>query len=278
MLQPLTQEGSPSCLALADGTETVRPVLQQLLLQYDPLNVAWLGGYRSATPGTAFFFAYQAAMRCIDPALEPDAIAAFVISERGMKSLSAMATCMNPDGSLSGAKSHAMLADKGLNQLYVVARQEDDLICCRVDRTAPGVAVVPTAKSQPFMPDLPHSPLIFDHAPADLFCRDAHQQLNKPFRYWEDVHGLLAMTSWMCARLPQHAAELVAQASELAALYVADRRAYSLAALDKFEALLGTLEMVAAELPVAASKMWQRDKMLLVFTQPLRQRIRHRLS
>ncbi len=278
MLQPFGQEGTPSCLALADGVETVRPLLQRLLIESDTLNVAWQGGYQSATPGTAFFFAYQAAMRCVDPDLQPDAIAAFVISERGMKSLRTMATCVNADGTLSGAKSHAMLAKSGLETLYVVAREEENILCYRLSRSAPGISVTDSSKAQPFMPDLPHFPLTFDHAPADLFCADAHDRLNKPFRYWEDVHGLLAMTGWMCGQLAQPPQELTAGASELAILFRANGSHYSLAALDCFERLFALLESVARMLPPAANQLWQRDRMLLIFTQPLRQKIRSRLS
>ncbi|MCA6062651.1 acyl-CoA dehydrogenase family protein [Thalassolituus marinus] len=278
MLQPLRQEGTSSCLALADGVETVRPLLQRLLVESDTLNVAWQGGYQSATPGTAFFFAYQAAMRCIDPDLQPGAIAAFVISEREMKSLSTMATCVNADGTISGVKSHAMLASSGLEKLYVVARQDESIVCCLVDRSAPGVAVAESSKAQPFMPDLPHSPLMFSDTPAQVFCRDAHERLNKPFRYWEDVHGVLAMASWMCRQSPQHCDELTVLACQLAELFRADGSAYTLAAMDSFERLFALLESVSQTLPAEARQLWQRDRMLMVFTQPLRQKIRSRLS
>lgn len=274
MLLPFPQRASASCVSLADSFDAVSERLQQLLRDYDLLNTAWLGGYQSATPGTAFFFAYQAAMRRVDPVLSDDEIAAFVISERGMKSLRNMATELGADGCISGAKSHAMLAATNLNSLYVVARKGEDLVCCKVKNGDAGVSVPVSEKSQPFMPDLPHSPVCFDHTPCELFCDDAHLRLNKPFRFWEDVMGLLALSGWLCGQAESVSSSLLEAAESLAAAYMNNPDGYDLRALNAFDALFMRAEEAAAELPETAAQLWQRDKLLLVFTQPLRQKIR----
>lgn len=265
-------------LDLSSAPDVVRRHLGLLLSEGDTLNAAWQGGCLSATPGTAFFFGYQAAMRCVDSALPPDTIAAFCISEKGVRSLRDMTTVFAPP-LLNGAKSHAMLAGIGLDRCYVVAHQDDDLVCAVVDMTAAGINVQPSGKPQPFMPDLPHLPLRFENAEATLFCPDANNRLNKPFRYWEDVHGLLALTGWLASLLPADDADaLRLQASELAGQFRRAADAYSLITVDAVQQLLEKADAAAQLLPAEQQALWQRDRMLMVFTQPLRVRIREKLS
>ncbi len=264
-------------VSLSAAPDVLRSALAELLTLHSSHEAARLAGQRADTPGTAFFCGYQAAMRCLEPSLPADLWAAFCISERGLRSLSAMQTHYR-DGHLHGSKSHVMLAGQGLDRLYVVALDEQQrLVCVQVDAAASGLRAEAPGKAQPFLPEVPHFPVIFDDVVVTaLISSDAHRQLNRPFRYWEDVHVALAMAGWMSIRT--EAPALVAAAVDLAAAYVSQPGGYSLQSLGLLESLLRVLDHAAATLPVADNKRWQRDRMLLVLGQPLRQRIRAALS
>ncbi|MDK2777055.1 MAG: hypothetical protein KYX62_05285 [Pseudomonadota bacterium] len=264
-------------VSLSAAPDVLRSALADLLTQQPSHQAARLAGQQADTPGTAFFCGYQAAMRCLVPALPADLWAAFCISERGLRSLSAMQTHYL-DGHLYGGKSHVMLAGQGLDRLYVVALDEQQrLVCVQVDATASGLRAEAPGKAQSFLPEVPHFPVTFDGvAVSALISTDAHRQLNRPFRYWEDVHVALAMAGWMNART--EAAALAAAADELAAAYASQPGGYGLPALDRLESLLQRLDQAAAGLTAEDNKHWQRDRMLLVLGQPLRQRIRAGLS
>ncbi|MAD45050.1 MAG: hypothetical protein CMI02_00575 [Oceanospirillaceae bacterium] len=278
--------GSPEPLNLQQNPARVRRELAALLQQHSTTSAAWQAGLMAETPGTAFFCAYQAVMRCLDPALPGDVWAAFCISERGMGSLRNMTTQYTTAGGLSGSKSHVMLAGEGLDYLYVVARgdREEQLVCVTVPMQAQGVSVEDVSKPQPFFPDVLHKPVTFSQVTAEaVFSQDAHRALNRPFRYWEDIHLALALAAWLVAACRKEsrveaAERLCVEAEALKTAFSTQPERYHLAALDAFENLQQTMTDCTEWLTGPALLAWQRDQIVMAMTAPLRRQIRAKLS
>ncbi|MEK9766729.1 MAG: hypothetical protein VW274_09655, partial [Thalassolituus sp.] len=178
---------------------TLRLNLARLLRTESRAEAAVISGLRSDLPATAFLCGYQTAMRFVDPALAPEQWAAFCISEKNLSSLRDMQTTFS-GAEVSGVKSHAMLMDKGIDWLYIVAKDKDGLACRRLSAAAKGLSVLPSSGAeQPFIPELPHNGVRFNRSLTDTgyYRGNAHEKLNKPFRYHEDILGLLALSGWM---------------------------------------------------------------------------------
>lgn len=283
---------------------TLRLSLARLLRTEDPARVALLAGLRADTPGTAFLAAYQVAMRFVDPDLAPEQWAAFCVSEKGLRSLSSMATTLNHD-TLNGLKSHALLAGHGVDWLYVVARlsvpvsdavpvsgSESDpgsqsdkaaaLSCVRVAPSNDGIELIASSGRQPFVPDVPHAAVCFQSVAIDPGYRvdEAHPRLNRPFRYHEDMLVLIALSGWVIRQLPAASVnpQLQASLAQVVADYRPESLGYDLADLDNFEQLAAQLVQVSTALSGAAAQQWQRDKTLLMMGQPAREALRQRFS
>lgn len=289
----MTGASAPRLSVLQNAAE-LRRELAASFRTLSSVETAWQLGGRSDTPGTAFFCGYQAAMRQLDPALAADVWAAFCISEAGLRSLRQMQTRFDVQTScLSGEKSHVMLTGNGLDCLYVVAACDDDLLCVQVAANAPGVEVLSAPRVQPFLPDVPHTPVRFNtvNITSDYRCDQAHQRLNKPFRYWEDVHVALAFSGWLLANQSAEYATfepslngdnhdgavmqaLMGAADHLAQCFYTQPQRYSLVALDALEALLVCQDAMLPRLTADARTVWQRDRILLQLAVPLRAKIR----
>lgn len=297
-------------LSLSRDAVRLRRELATSFLTHTSVATAWQLGLRVDTPGTAFFCGYQAAMRQLDPALAADAWAAFCISESGLRSLSQMQTRFSAATScLNGEKSHVMLAENGLDLLYVVAASDDGLLCVQVAARANGVEALTARKAQLFLPDVPHTPVRFNDVQitSGYRCENAHQRLNKPFRYWEDVHVALAFSGWLLANISAEndvselninddingntssnasgntnatagTQNLIAAAEKLAQCFAAQSQQYSLTALDALEALLVCQDAMLPLLTADARTLWQRDRILLQLATPLRAKIRTSLT
>ncbi|MCD8523565.1 MAG: hypothetical protein LRY66_12235 [Saccharospirillaceae bacterium] len=287
-------------LSVRQNAAELRRELAASFRTLSSVETAWQLGARADTPGTAFFCGYQAAMRQIDPALAADAWAAFCISEAGLRSLRQMQTRFDVQTScLSGEKSHVMLAGNGLDWLYVVAASDDDLLCVQVAANAPGVEVLSARGIQPFLPDVPHTPVRFNtvNITSGYRCDQAHQRLNKPFRYWEDVHVALAFSGWLLANQSaeydafepslngdNHGNDgavmpaLMNAADHLAQCFYAQPQQYSLVALDALEALLVCQDAMLPRLTADARAVWQRDRILLQLATAVRGKIRSALT
>ncbi|WP_286718462.1 hypothetical protein [Thalassolituus sp. UBA2009] len=278
-LSALCQRGATAPrLSLEQDAALLRRELATSFRTLTSVEVAWQHGQRAATPGTAFFCGYQAAMRQLDPQLAADAWAAFCISEAGLRSLRQMQTRFDERTScLNGEKSHVMLARRGLDLLYVVAVCDDDLVCVQVTADAAGVEPLEARKEQPFLPDVPHTPVHFSNVTVTSAyrCLHAHQQLNKPFRYWEDVHVALAFSGWLMANADaDNTHSLVAAAGRLADIFSARPKDYSLAALDALEDVLACQDELLPLLADDVRALWLRDRILLQLAVPLRGKIR----
>ena len=258
---------------------TLRINLARLLRTASPAEAAIIAGLRSDLPASAFLSAYQIAMRAVDPSLPPEQWACLCVSEKGLRSLSEMETCIE-GGAVSGRKSHAMLAMDGIDWLYVIARSSSGLICQRVSSKAEGVSPHPAKPGQPVIPELPHHVVDFIASPVDAAYRvdDAHQRINKPFRYHEDVMTLLAFAGWVIrvAEVNTHRQRLVECMQVLAGGYSAAAVGYDKSQLEAFDALLDELMQIAT--PAKFQQTWHRDRQLLLMGQKARDIIRSRLA
>lgn len=263
--------------------EPLRKALARAFLQHSTTDLCWLLGAQAETPGVAFFIAYQAALRCLDPSLPNTDWGAFCVSEKGVRSPFLITTEYQPvTGQLKGQKSFVMQAGQGLNVYYILAKRADSnpvklcLLKLKEDDFLNGQIQFLEAAAQPFMVDVPHRPMQFDLqiSPSCLFLEDAHEKANKPFRYWEDVHVFIALAAWLQSRLLKVDERLELAVQQLQEQFARQPAYYTLAALDAFDAGLGLLSELAAQLPAQWQRIWQRDAMLLQLTAPLRSKIR----
>lgn len=261
--------------------ETLRTNLAALLETCDPAEAAVVSGLRSDLPACAFLAGYQVAMRAVDPCLSPEHWACLCVSEKGLRSLSEMSTSIDNE-MLSGKKSHAMLADGGMDWFYVIARDQPDIVCRRVKANERGISILPPDPNQPVVPELPHHALALTEVSVDSSyrCDDAHNRVNKPFRYHEDVMTILALSGW-CLRMVGNVSQqsnLVDVMQAMARGYRRSADGYSLDQLDAFDTLAEELTNTAQELPEGMAELWQRDRRLLMMGQKARSSIRQKLS
>lgn len=261
--------------------QALRTKLAAAFDSYSSVELGWRLGQLSDTPSTAFFIGYQAAMRCLDSNLSASKWAAFAVSEKGVRNPYQCQTFFNPNtGFLKGTKSHVMLASAGLDLVYILAKEVDSfpiaLTLLKVD--ASSLQVEPAAM-QPFMQELPHHAVSFSmQLPASaVFCVDAHQQANKPFRYWEDVHAGLALSGWLQNKLTRASKEIEHKALALMEVFRLNPYAYDLNGLDLLEQLIACAQTESIDLSSVYKKVWQRDTMLFKFSQVIRDQIRQKL-
>lgn len=262
---------------------TLRLNLARLLRTESRASAAFISGLRSDSLSTAFLAGYQIAMRFIDPKLEPEQWAAFCMNEKGITSLRDMTTWLG-QGSLSGRKSYVIMAGDNIDWLYVVANSTEGLVCVRIAPSSTGAKVSASSSAATLLVDIPHGSLSMQDVRLtdDFYRDDAHEQLNKPFRYHEDVLCGLAFAGWMYRALDKHNAagreELLQSVMPMITAYDNRANGYSLETLDLFEKLEQALEFAGAYLSESARSIWQRDKNILVMGQKARTIIRGRLS
>lgn len=256
-------------------SQLLRDELARSLQSQTTVALCWQLGRQASTPSTAFFIGYQAAIRCLDLSLPTDEWAAVAISETGVKSLFEIKTTYQSQR-LVGNKSHVMLANSGVDQIYVLARATEDLALLKI--AASQVEVIGQNR-QMIMPEVPHYQIAFDLEiqPAQVFCVNAHEAVNKPFRYWEDVHVSIAMAGWLQAKLKANNEGLEVAVQQLSREFIQHSQYFSLESLIALEQLLAFMEKTAENLQGEDKIAWQRDAMLLKFTQPIRDKIKNKL-
>lgn len=269
-------------LSLSQQPHVLRTQLAAAFPLSSTVELSWRLGQNTDTPSTAFFIAYQAAMRCLDPSLANDEWSAFLVSEKGVRNPFECRTQYNTETRLLvGEKSHVMLANAGLDSVYVLAKKEDvlpvELLLLKADTAC--LQVEPAAK-QPFMLDVPHHAVRFSTTlSASAFCLEqAHQQANKPFRYWEDVHVAIALSGWLQTHIATPSSELEQAVLVLMQVFKQNPKAYHLTALDTLEALLDVMYSVATGLPSPQQGLWERDSLLFKLSQFIRDKIRQSLE
>lgn len=258
------------------------------------LNSVFLGG-QSATPGMAFLSGYQNAIRCLDPACPDNILAAFCVSEKGVKKpwdmltrLSLTSENSNANSKsyqLSGQKGYVMLLPDDLDRLYVIAKNEaEQLRCVYLSSNAEGVSITEPLKA-PFIKDIPHSGVGFSNvsiSELQLMDIDGHQEANKPFRYWEDVHVTLAMMAWMLRGIldikdHSNTETLCLYMKQLVVLFDKHPEYYSLESFSILDDCQNALEHSSKMLPENLKIQWQTDRPLLQMGQKIRQLVKSKM-
>lgn len=269
-------------LSLKQQPQVLRSELAAALSVFPSVELCWALGKQADTPSTAFFIGYQAALRCLDPSLPPQEWSAFLVSEQGVRNPYASHSTYDPaTGRLQGEKSHAMLVGEGLDSAYVLAKKQDsapvELVLLKIE--AASLQAGPL-KAQPFLKDVAHYPVRFSVvlSSAALVSEEAHQEANKPFRYWEDVHVTLSLAGWLQAQLKTGNKELERAATDLMAAFKQSPSAYTLTTLAWVEELVGKAQAASEHLPPEAKKAWQQDSQLLTLSQAIRHKVRQSLE
>ena len=252
-------------------------------------NAVYLGA-QAATPGMAFVAGYQNAIRCLDKNCPSNQLAAFCVSEKGVKKPWDMATQLSSQGEhkvLNGQKGYVMLMPNELDRLYVVAKNEESQLCCvYLPSNCLGVSATEPLKA-PFVEDIPHSGVSFDQvkiSSEQLLDIDGHQQANKPFRYWEDVHVALAMLGWVLREQIESGKsvqELRGEIQLIEQLNASFETAPDYYTLDSITLLDQCHEMMDAgtkNVPESAQKLWMKDRLLLQMGQKIRHLVRAKLT
>jgi len=260
----------------------LRLVVSEALATDDAVSAAFQLGYASATPSVAFFFAYQLAVRQLDSELANDQFAAFAASEKGVRSSRDFSTTaqQQEDGSwrICGQKSHVMLLpQQALDFIYVLANDaQQQLHCFKVAASGAGVEAIEANKPQPFVVDIPHTPVMFNNVSCETgYVRDrAHQTCFKPFRYWEDVMVGLSFAGWVLKRVPESAhCRLEAVCQKLIDVYHNNTAYYDAENIAAIDQLMQTLVALSNELPDAEKQSWKKDSVLLSMGTMARQKV-----
>jgi hypothetical protein len=256
---------------------------------YSTVDNALYLGAQSATPGMAFLAGYQNAIRCLDADCPSDELAAFCVSEKGIKKPWDMATHISiADGHycLNGQKGYVMLLPNELDRMYVVAKNsEDQLRCLYLSVNSSGVSATDSL-SAPFVEDIPHHGVRFDNVliPGDqLFDMDGHQQANKPFRYWEDVHVALSMMGWMSRELLENGqsfndfVDMIELINDLTNSFEDHSGYYSLESISWLDKSHETMDHHAQYLSEEVRTLWLKDRLLLQMGQKMRHLVKAKI-
>ena len=258
-----------------------RSVLADNLKQFGSLQAALYGGLQSATPGMAFLHGYQCAIRCLDADCPAETLAAFAVSESGVKNPKDLATALTQEKQgwqLDGQKSHVMLLPDLLDDLYLVVKQEGRLVGVKTSTNTQGITVTKQLQA-PFVSDIPHAAISLQQVcltDEALLAEDGHAQWNKPFRYWEDMHVAAAMLGWMYRQAGQNG-ELLTYWQQLEQAFSESPEYYAEQSFDLLDSVSAALDVAAEELDQACLAMWKRDRMLLVMGSNIRSRVKARV-
>lgn len=241
----------------------------------DPFSLAVSGGRLASTPGLAFLSGYQAALRALWPDAPPG-LGALCTTERRRLRPADMATRWD-DGHLSGRKDFVTAGD-AVRWLLVSAREEvpdesPQLGLFVIEPAAAGVSLMP-GPPLPIVPDIAHGCLRLEQAVGTRLPGDGWSDYVKPFRTYEDMYVLAAMTAWLYGVCLQQNGPrslllrllgILAGAAEVTRLPANEPATHLLLAglLEQFGALQPELDVafLAAESPRAAQ--WQRDRGVL---------------
>ena len=255
-------------------------------------DFAMKAGAESEDLATAFVSGYQAAIRCIDTSLDQRFLASYCVNERNMSNLRMMETQWQHDkASLSGGKSYAALAGNGLDIVYVVARPSSqspatstkDLMLLRIKLSESNIKVVEPVKAFPIFPNLVHAALVFNncHGGEVLYPTDAHQIINRPFRYWEDILVALSFSHWLMSRLPDNIntkKNLFQRTQALKASFGQHPWAYCAATLAAFELLTKCMNECSMHLTDVENSMWNRDSKVLFLGSKAREKLKMKFA
>lgn len=247
-----------------------------------PFELAVLGGRAMATPGLAFLFGYQAALRVLWPSA-PAALGALCATER--RSVRPADMHSRLEGLRVTGRKDFVTAGLEAEWLLVAARCEAagesaQLNLAVVYPGEPGVTLeaLPTL---PLMPEVGHARLTLQHAACELLAGDGWDAYVKPFRSLEDLYVLSALVAWLygvgqecawpqalqlrllgllggCAEGSRQCADSVGCHLLLGGLFA------------QFNALRGELDQALAAGPEQWAQLWQRDQGVLALATAAR--------
>jgi acyl-CoA dehydrogenase len=262
-----------------------------------PIDRAMAGGRAADRVGFAFACGYEAALHALVPALAPEALGGFsVTEENGNHPRAIQAKLEQSDGCafLSGKKRWSTMGPLS-DVLVVVATTGNGsdgrpvLVAVLVEKGAKGLTVTEMAPP-PFVPEVPHAELTFDRvsiAETAILPGDGYSDYVKPFRTVEDLHVNAAMLGYLLSVAARYGRpdvlvqKLVASAATARAVAALDPRRP-----ETHVALAGLLDQVA-DLVAAAEpswslasdaerERWYRDRVLTGVASKARQQRRER--
>ncbi len=253
------------------------------------LNAIFLGA-QADSPGMAFLSGYQNAIRCLDKNCPANELAAFCVSEKGVKKPWDMMTSIVATGDgyrLSGQKGYVMLMPDELDRLYVIAKSENEqLVCAFLNSASKGLTVTEALKA-PFVEDIPHTGVGFNQvhiAEAQLLKIDGHKEANKPFRYWEDIHVSLSMMAWMLreglnnGKSLQDFEDLTRLMCQLNEKFEEQPDYYSAESFPLLDECQDVLENHSKNLSQTSQNAWKKDRLLLQMGQKIRHFVRAKIA
>lgn len=266
-----------------------RQQLSQGLINHSTAYNAVLLGAQSATSGMAFLSGYQNAIRCLDPLCPNDQLAAFCVSEKGVKKPWDMATTLSlkdDEYILCGSKGYVMLLPDDLDRLYIITKNKaGNLQCIYCQSDVDGLVITEPLKT-PFIDDIPHTGVLFKHIKipvSNIMACDGHTGANKPFRYWEDIHVTLAMMAWMIRDSIDHGKSLNSSRDmmqlmrQLLQSFEESPQYYSKETFILLDECQNSLEEYSNNLSAKSVNSWQRDRPLLQMGQKIRQLIQAKI-
>lgn len=248
-----------------------------------PFELAVLGGHLASTPGLAFLFGYQAALRALWPSA-PLSLGAICATEQRSLRPADLTTRLH-NLRLSGQKDF-VTAGHAADWLLVAARSEAVGEAPRLSLAVvyPGEVGVrlEALPALPLIPDISHSRLHLDNAACDLLAGDGWDAYVKPFRSLEDLYVLSALVAWLYGVGQQQqwprslqlrllgllggCAEATRQCPDAAVSHLLLGGLFA-----QFDALQDDLGVALASGEAASAQMWQRDRGVLTLAASARQ-------
>lgn len=239
-----------------------------------PLEQAVFSGRTAATPGMAFLGGYQAALRALWPQA-PGGLGAFCATEN-RKLRPAEIDTLARASQLSGGKDF-VTAGPDASWLLVTAREEEQgeparLGIYALQAGSSGILMEP-GSPLPLIPDIPHARVRFEQAEGVRLPGDGWNDYVVPFRTFEDLYVLAALSAWLYGLgLQQGWPEgvvlrllaVISGAAEVARHLPRDPVGHVLLAalIEQFDALQPDVNAALSE-DELLSNCWRRDRALL---------------
>ena len=278
----LWQELKTASLSIKDQ-QFFKKELAKCLNEYSTIQTAILLGAQSDSTGCAFLSGYQSALRCINAPLSDDQLAALVVSEKGIKNPKQMKSQLvleNGKLLVRGEKSYAMLLGQGLDQLVVIVKDEQEqLVSLLLDANQKAIEVVESSVTK-YFPDIPHASLRFNQlevSDESILSSNSHHEVNKPFRYWEDMHVSVALLSW-AAKCVSDPSALLEHIATLEQSFKSSPDYYQLEIIEQIDCTLGLMDSASSDFRSSDKEAWLRDRDMFLFGKNIRAMVVQRLK
>ena len=251
-------------------------------LKAQPIALAIAGGAQAQTPGLAFLAGYQSALRRLWPQA-PEGLGALCVTEKRSTRPADLSTRLE-NGCLSGTKDF-VTAGSQADWLLVAAREEGagekpQIALAQLAGSSVGVSVE-NLPALPIMSEISHGRVLLGQAMCQRLPGDGWNDYVKPFRTLEDTFVLSALCAWLIAvgrrsQWPQ-VLELKLLGLLAGCVQVAESDANApvthllLAGLfAQYQGLSAEVDQAFAQSEAPLSKLWARDKNLLMLAQKAR--------